>query len=208
MEHLIDGYRRFRASTWAREQARFETLARHGQRPRTMVIACSDSRADPQMIFDAAPGELFVVRNVANLVPPYNPDSTYHGTSAALEFGIKALKVEDVIVMGHALCGGVQALVEGTPEETPDFVSPWISIAAAARERARKVPETERQQTAEHETIRISLANLNAFPWVRERIAAKTLRLHGFYFDIRSGTLLRLDADETFAPVNPAERQR
>ena len=208
MEHLIDGYRRFRTSTWAREQARFEALARHGQRPRTMVIACSDSRADPQMIFDAAPGELFVVRNVANLVPPYNPDSAYHGTSAALEFGIKTLQVEDLVIMGHAMCGGVRALLEGAPEDASDFVTPWMTIAAQARKRAVEAAEPDRQQICEQETVRLSLANLGSFPWIKDAVAAKTLRLHGFYFDIRSGTLLRLGANETFAPVNPAERLR
>ena len=206
MDHLIEGYRRFRSTTWAREQERFEALARHGQRPRTMIIACSDSRADPQMIFDAAPGELFVVRNVANLVPPYNPDSAYHGTSAAIEFAIKALKVEDVIVLGHAMCGGVHALLDGAPDETPDFVTPWMSIAAAARKRAAEVPEGERQRACELETVRLSLANLESFPWIRAAVAARTLRLHGFYFDIRSGTLMRLGADGTFAPISPTDR--
>ncbi len=206
MEHLIEGYRRFRSSTWAREQERFEALARHGQRPRTMIIACSDSRADPQMIFDAAPGELFVVRNVANLVPPYNPDSAYHGTSAAIEFGVKALHVEDAIVLGHALCGGVRALLEGAPEDVSDFVTPWMAIAAQARKRAAEAPEPERQQVCEQETVRLSLANLGSFPWIRNAVAAKTLRLHGFYFDIRSGTLMRLGPDGLFTPVSPADR--
>lgn len=203
MDHLIEGYWRFRSSTWARERKRFETLARHGQRPRVMVIACSDSRADPQMIFDAAPGEIFVVRNVANLVPPYNPDSAYHGTSAAIEFGVKALKVEDVVVLGHALCGGVRALLEGAPAETPDFVNPWMAIAAAARRRAIEAPESDRQRICEHETVRLSLANLEAFPWIKTAVAANALRVHGCYFDIRSGVLMRLGADGIFVPVAP-----
>src|SRR5919107_6072416 len=105
MERLIDGYRRFRAETWPREKARFQELAAQGQRPQTMVIACSDSRVDPQMIFSAGPGELFVVRNVANLVPPYMPDAAFHGTSAALEFAVRVLKVSQVVVLGHAQCG-------------------------------------------------------------------------------------------------------
>lgn len=201
MDHLIEGYRRFRSSTWTREQKRFEALARDGQRPRVMIIACSDSRADPQMIFDAAPGELFVVRNVANLVPPYNPDSAYHGTSAAIEFGVKALKVEDVIVLGHALCGGVRALLEGGSGEETDFINPWMTIAATARERAIEAAAPDRQRVCEHETVRLSLANLAAFPWIRDAVAANTLRVHGYYFDIRSGVLMRLGADGAFAPV-------
>ena len=110
MQHLLDGYARFRESAWPERRALFERLAAQGQRPRTMVIACSDSRVDPAMIFSAGPGELFVVRNVANLVPPYQPDGNYHGTSAALEFGVCNLEVQDLIVLGHGLCGGVQAL--------------------------------------------------------------------------------------------------
>ena len=128
MDDLLDGYRRFRAEVWPRERERFETLAARGQSPRTMVVCCSDSRADPQIIFGAAPGELFVARNVTDLVPPYAPDGAYHGTSAALEFGVRALGVGQVVVMGHALCGGVRALLEGAPAETPDFVEPWPNL--------------------------------------------------------------------------------
>ncbi|MFC7540562.1 carbonic anhydrase [Siccirubricoccus deserti] len=117
MDALIDGYRRFRAETWPQQRARFEALAAEGQSPQTMVIACSDSRVDPQMIFSAAPGELFVVRNVANLVPPYMPDAAFHGTSAALEFAVRVLRVRQVVVLGHAQCGGVRALLEGAPPE-------------------------------------------------------------------------------------------
>ena len=204
MDQLIEGYRRFRARTWARERTRFEALAARGQRPRALVVACSDSRADPQMIFDAAPGELFVIRNVANLVPPYLPDSAYHGTSAALEFGIRALGVPDVIVIGHALCGGIRALLEGAPEETPDFVKTWVSIADPARRSAIRMPAPDRQEACEHESVRLSLANLRTFPCIRDAVAAGRLRLNGFYFDIRTGMLLRLGADGAFAPVSAA----
>ncbi|MCC7016992.1 MAG: carbonic anhydrase [Rhodospirillales bacterium] len=204
MDRLIEGYRRFRARTWARERTRFEALAARGQRPRALVVACSDSRADPQMIFDAAPGELFVIRNVANLVPPYRPDSAYHGTSAALEFGIRALDVPDVIVIGHALCGGIRALLEGVPEETPDFVKAWVSIADPARRSVIGIPESARQEACEHESVRLSLANLRTFPWIRSAVAARRLRLNGFFFDIRTGILSRLDADGAFAPVSAA----
>ena len=134
--HLIQGYRRFRTGTWAHQRARFDELSSSGQSPRTMLIACSDSRADPQMVFDAHPGELFVARNVANLVPPYGPDSHHHGTSAALEFGVRVLKVEHVVVMGHAMCGGIHALLHGAPEEAGDFVAQWVNMAGA-RQAAR-----------------------------------------------------------------------
>lgn len=113
MDELLDGYRRFRSEVWPSERARYEQLARRGQRPKTLIVACSDSRVDPQTVFDAAPGELFVVRNVAGLVPPYSPDGVYHGTSAALEFGVRVLKVENIVVLGHAQCGGVAAMVQG-----------------------------------------------------------------------------------------------
>jgi carbonic anhydrase len=204
MDRLLEGYRRFRARTWAQERTRFEALAAHGQRPRAMVVACSDSRVDPQMIFDAAPGELFVIRNVANLVPPYRPDAAYHGTSAALEFGIRALGIPDVIVIGHALCGGIRALLEGAPEETPDFVKAWVSIAEPARRRVSHMPESSRQEACAHEAVRLSMENLRTFPWIRDATDAGRLRLNGFYFDIRTGILMRLGADGGFAPVNPA----
>lgn len=117
MDRLLEGYRRFRAEVWPAERARYEALARKGQRPETLVIACSDSRVDPQTVFGAAPGDLFVVRNVAGLVPSYHPDAGYHGTSAALEFAVRVLGVARIVVLGHAQCGGIQAMVEGAPKE-------------------------------------------------------------------------------------------
>src|SRR5689334_9868584 len=180
MDVLIEGYRRFRAETWPQQRARFEVLAAAGQSPQTMVIACSDSRVDPQMIFSAGPGELFVVRNVANLVPPYMPDAAFHGTSAAVEFGVRVLGVRDLVVMGHALCGGVQGLLNGVPPAAGDFVAGWITIAARAREVALRCDDPEaRQEAGEHEAVRISLDNLMTFPWVAEAVAAGRLRLHG-----------------------------
>jgi len=136
MDDLIEGYRRFRASTWRNERARFEELTAHGQHPRALVIACSDSRTDPQMVFDAAPGELFVIRNVANLVPPYGPDDQPHGVSSAIEFAVRTLRVGEIIVMGHAMCGGIRALLDGTPPELADFVGQWVRIAEPARQRS------------------------------------------------------------------------
>jgi carbonic anhydrase len=206
MQRLIDGYRRFRAETWPRERGRFEALAEHGQRPRAMVITCADSRVDPQMIFGAAPGELFVVRNVANLVPPYAPDAAYHGTSAALEFGVRVLAVRDLVVLGHALCGGVRVLLEGTPAEAADFVGPWMRIARAARERTLAcAPAEARQEACEHEVVRLSLANLLTFPWVAEAVTAGRLHLNGMHFDIRSGVLAVLDGNgQAFSAIGGA----
>jgi len=195
MDKLIEGYRRFRAETWPRERARFEELAARGQNPRAMVIACSDSRVDPQMIFSAGPGELFVMRNVANLVPPYMPDAMFHGTSAAVEFAVRVLKVDRIVVMGHALCGGIRALLHGAPPEAADFVAGWIGIAQRARTVALRcdVPE-QRQEIAEHEAVRISLENLMTFPWVAEAVAEGRLTLHGAHFGVATGRLVLVPA--------------
>src|SRR4051794_21146964 len=137
------------------------------------------------MIFDAGPGELFIVRNVANLVPPYAPDTAYHGTSAAIEFAVRVLKVPEILVMGHALCGGVQALLEGPPADASDFIAPWIRIAEPARQRTlARADVPDRQLCCEQETVRLSLDNLISFPWVAERLASRQLRLQGAHFDI------------------------
>ena len=199
MDKLLAGYRRFRATGWPEQRRRFEALADAGQRPEAMVLGCVDSRADPAMIFDTVPGEMLAVRNVANLVPPYAPDVAYHGTSAALEFAVRVLNIAHIVVLGHGLCGGVRALLEGAPANAQDFVAPWMSMADAARVTALQAPTPEaRQQLAEHEVIKLSLANLLTFPWVAEPVAAGTLRLHGAWFAIRTGTLLLLQPDGTF----------
>lgn len=202
MQRLIDGYRTFRATTWPQRRALHEQLAASGQTPRALVIACSDSRVDPAAIFDAGPGELFVVRNVANLVPPFAPDDGNHGTSAALEFAVRGLEVLDIIVMGHAMCGGVHALLNGTPNPSWHFLGSWIGLAAGVRERVLEcTPADQAQQVCEYECVKQSLANLMTFPWVRDAVRAGTLTLHGTYFDIRSGVLERLGPDGVFTPV-------
>jgi carbonic anhydrase len=201
VDRLIAGYRRFRAEGWPERRKLFESLAENGQSPQALVLACVDSRVDPTAIFDAAPGEMLIVRNVANLVPPYAPDAAYHGTSAAIEFGVRVLRVPHLIVLGHGSCGGVRALLEGTPAGAEDFVGPWMSIAAEARTRAlRCEPAEARQQCCEHEVIKISLANLLGFPWIAERVAAGTLALHGAWFAIHTGMLTLLRPDGSFSP--------
>jgi len=202
MDELIAGYRRFRQETWPQQRARFEALAAQGQKPQTMIIACSDSRVDPQMIFAAGPGELFVVRNVANLVPPYMPDAAFHGTSAAVEFGVRVLGVRDLVVMGHALCGGIAALLGDVPAVAGDFVAGWIGIAEGAREAALRCDTPEaRQEAGEHEAVRISLANLMTFPWVAEAVRAGRLTLHGAHFGVATGRLVLVPAE---GPPQPA----
>lgn len=201
MERLVEGYHRFRAQGWPGRRMLFERLA-EGQAPRALVLACADSRVDPAMIFDAAPGEIFVVRNVANLVPPCERDAAYHGTSAAIEFGVRALEVRDLVVMGHGMCGGVRALLEGVPEGLGDFVGPWISIARRARERALACEDVSaRRRLGEEETVRVSLENLMTFPWIAERVQDGRLRLHGAFFDIRSGILEVMEPDGAFRPA-------
>lgn len=200
MDRLVEGYRRFRVESWPAERDRYQALATDGQRPEALVIACSDSRVDPQTVFGAVPGQLFVVRNVAGLVPPYSPDAGYHGTSAALEYGVRVLGVGRVVVLGHALCGGVRAMLEGPPDNARDFVEPWMRIARPALPARRDRPFGELLLACEMAVVRLSLANLATFPWIAQAIAAGTLRLEGFRFDIHTGVLSRLD-NEVFSPV-------
>ncbi len=201
MDDLIAGYRRFRAGTWRAERSRFEELSRLGQKPRALVIACSDSRTDPQMVFNAAPGELFVIRNIANLAPPYGPDDQPHGVSSAIEFAVRALRVREIVVMGHAMCGGIHALLNGAPSGVSDFVGQWVHIAEPARARAMNAPVETRQDICEHEAVRLSLQNLITFPWIKSAVDAGELRLTGCFFDIRSGVLERLGEDGVFRPI-------
>ena len=210
MQRLLAGYHRFRAHGWPEKRKRFEALARDGQSPRALVLACIDSRVDPVMIFDAAPGEMLTVRNVANLVPPYQPDEAFHGTSAALEFGVRVMEVEDIIVMGHGLCGGVKTLIHmsqnhGAPETANEFIAPWMSIARSACDRVISGgPRHNVEQRCEHEVVKLSLANLMTFPWIADRVNSGKLRLHGAWFDIRIGVLMMLQADGAFAPQQGA----
>lgn len=202
MDQLLAGYHRFREAAWPERRRQFEVLAEQGQQPNVMVVACADSRVDPGMIFDTGPGELFVVRNVAGLVPPYGPDSRYHGTSAALEFGVRVLEVQELMVLGHGLCGGVRGLLHGVPPQASDFVGLWMGIAEPVRKTALQCDSPEAQQLCgEHEVIKLSLANLRTFPWIAEREAAGQLTLHGAHFDVRYGRLSLLGPDGTFTPV-------
>ncbi len=171
-ERLLDGYRSFMASRYAAEAGRYRTLADNGQKPKTMVIACCDSRAAPETIFDCGPGELFVVRNVANLVPPYKPDGEYHGTSAALEFAVQSLKVTDIVVLGHGRCGGITASLnqDHEPLSPGDFIGNWMKLVQPAADMIAAntlLTAGERQRAMERVSIRFSLQNLRTFS-VRE----------------------------------------
>jgi carbonic anhydrase len=195
LDTLIDGYRRFRQTGWARERERWSELA-EGQSPRVMVIACSDSRVDPSQIFDAGPGEMFVVRNVAALVPPYETGGGRHGVSAALEFAVTQLEVEEVVVMGHGFCGGCAAALTGQFDDAPHgegrFIANWIELLREARDKVRSEHGKD-FRAMELEGVRVSLANLRTFPWVSEREADGRLKLHGAYFAIADGVLHLLD---------------
>ncbi len=195
-EELIAGYRNFKKGRYDAE--RYRSLAREGQAPKTMMIACCDSRSAPETIFDAGPGELFVVRNVANLIPPYAPDNQNHGTSAALEFAVQALKIRHIVVMGHGRCGGIRAALH--PSDKPlspgDFIGHWMRLLAPAAEaiadNALMTPG-ERQTALERISIRYSIANLRTFPCVRILEEKGKLSLHGAWFDISTGELWVMD---------------
>ena len=204
---LLGGYRAFRNGRLPMEQARYRDLAEHGQSPETMVIGCCDSRVSPEVIFDARPGELFVVRNVANLVPPYAPDGQAHGVSAALEFGVAALKVQHIVVLGHAQCGGVRAFAEERESSPGDFIGKWMSLLAPAAEKLGPLGGASAGYLGRLERASIinSLDNLMTFPRLAALIERNSLAVHGAYFGVATGELSVLDrATGTFVPVTGA----
>ena len=197
-KRLAEGYRHFIEGRFADERARYQTLADDGQSPEIMVIGCCDSRVAPEVIFDAGPGELFVVRNVANLVPPYEAETqNYHGTSAALEFAVDALKVKHIVVMGHALCGGISAFVNGADALSPsDFIGKWMQQIAPVAEKVGKrdlVDHSKYIRQMELAVVEHSLQNLMSFPQVRRAVEKGEMQLHGAYFGVATGLLLVRD---------------
>jgi carbonic anhydrase len=198
-DDLFQGYRRFRRHRYAEAAALFRRLG-SGQAPRTMIIACADSRADPATIFDAAPGELFVVRNVGALVPPCEPSGGLHGVSAAVEFAVTFLEVRQIVVMGHGGCGGLAAALTAV-ETRPvgDFIAPWVEIAAPARDAVladRSLATREaRLEALEHAAVGLALRNLETFPFVRRAAEAGDLKLNGAWFSIGRGELHWRDAE-------------
>ena len=208
---LLDGYRRFRSGVYQEREQVYRRLAEAGQAPKVMVIGCADSRADPALIFDAGPGELFVVRNVANLVPPFELAGHRHGTSSALEFAVNSLHVETILVLGHGRCGGIQAFMQSLhePEAGGQFIGKWMSILEAARAEVLKdyadAPEAERMLAMERAAVGASLDNLMSFDFVREAVAAGRLSLQGGWFDISEGVLyLRDPGSGAFRPLPDA----
>jgi len=197
IKKFITGFKRFQESYFGPDQELFGQL-KQGQRPSAVVIACSDSRVDPAILTDCKLGDLFVVRNVANLVPPYETGDGLHGVSTALEFGVCVLEVQHIIVLGHRQCGGIHALMHGIPKGAKgEFIVDWVNIAARARERVlTELPDASPQEqwfACEEASILVSLENLLTFPWIKERIQQGALMLHGWYFDIETGGLMAYD---------------
>ena len=191
-DHLLNGYRRFRGGRYVEYGERYLTLGVGVQQPKLMIIACCDSRAAPETIFDAGPGELFVMRNVANLVPPYAPDGAHHATSAAIEFAVLSLGVKDVIIMGHGRCGGIRSVVlAGDPLSSGDFIGKWMSDVRDVAARVKKDHDHSRDllTAVEHASVEHSLVNLRTFPWLRALEEKKEIKLHGAWFDIALGEL-------------------
>lgn len=193
-DRLLNGYKTFMDGRYQTESERYRALAETGQSPTTMVVSCCDSRSAPETIFDAGPGELFVVRNVANLVPPYGPDGQYHGTSAALEFAVQSLKIRDILVLGHGRCGGIKAALDANfqPLSPGDFIGKWMGLLGPAAEQINTsgvLTAGERQTALERVSIRNSIANLRTFPCVSILESRGKLRIHGAWFDISTGEL-------------------
>jgi carbonic anhydrase len=208
LNRLIDGYRRFHDTGWTPRRERWSEL-REGQQPQTMIIACSDSRVDPSQIFDAAPGELFVVRNIAALVPPFETTPGLHGVSAALEFAVQVLKVKEIVVMGHGMCGGCKAALtqelRGAERGDGGFIADWIGLLDEAREPIADQLGTEgrpAERAMEQAAVRVSLENLRTFPCIRSKLRAGELNVRGAFFAISDGELHLLDeASGEFATV-------
>ncbi len=200
---LADGYWRFRRERHAPEKGRYRQLAELGQSPTAMVIACCDARVDVSAIFDAEPGDLFIMRNVANLVPPFEPEGKFHGTSAAVEYAALVLKVPNIIVLGHSHCGGVAAYREklkGNVDET-SFIARWLTLLDGLDVKKGDLAAYDQETAFELAGVRQSLANLRTFDALKEREAEGLLTLHGLHFDIASGTVIELDDGGSFAPL-------
>lgn len=200
---LVEGYHRFRSDAYVRQKARFDALASEGQSPPVMIISCCDSRVDPATVFDTVPGQVFALRNVANLVPPYETGGGLHGVSAAIEFGVLGLQVSHIVVLGHAQCGGIKASLDGgnLGHSGHNFIDNWVDIVRTARDAVISRSPADPQRELELEAIKVSLTNLRTFPFINEREKSGALKLHGAYFGISDGILHVLDeVSGNFAP--------
>ncbi|UHS59259.1 carbonic anhydrase [Agrobacterium vaccinii] len=198
-EYLLNGYKNFMSGRYVDERERYRALAETGQKPQTLFIACCDSRSAPETIFDCGPGELFVMRNVANMVPPFEPDGQFHATSAAIEYAVQVLRVKDIVVMGHGRCGGIQAALDPNFESLSpgDFIGKWMNMVKSAAEQIQSndvMTSSERQTALERVSIRNSINNLRGFPFVKAQEVAGKVKLHGAWFDISTGELWVMDS--------------
>jgi carbonic anhydrase len=204
---LVVGFKQFRLKYFEGDASIYRKLSQSGQTPKTLIIGCSDSRVDPAILTSASPGDLFVVRNVANLVPPFEDKGGLHGVSSAIEFAVVNLKVENIIILGHRQCGGIRALMTGVHNPPPSFISGWMSIAEEARKSVlKKYPNADMESLCGHcelESLCISMKNLRSFPFVQQAIEDRHLDLIGAYFDLEAGRLLGLDEDSNeFSPLD------
>ena len=192
---LVEGYQRFRSESYSKQKSRYDELAIDGQAPPVMIISCCDSRVDPATVFDTVPGQVFALRNVANLVPPFELGGGLHGVSAAIEFGVLGLEVRHIVVLGHAQCGGIKASLSGSDlvQDGPSFVDKWMGLISEARDKILATETVDPQHELELETVKVSLANLRSFPFIAAREKAGALKLHGAYFGIAEGQLYVLD---------------
>ncbi|MBC3868922.1 carbonic anhydrase [Undibacterium oligocarboniphilum] len=206
IDQFIEGFQRFQSKYFAGDDPLFDKL-NHGQNPTTLLIGCCDSRVDPALLLDCDPGDIFVVRNVANLVPPCNESEFQHGVSAAIQFAVEALNVKRVIVMGHEKCGGIRALMQGyQPSRKIDFIAGWMRIVEPVKrqvlQQLGQYPQAEQVRACELGAIIMSLNNLRTFPWISEREARGELALHGWYFDMTNGALLAYsERSDNFLPM-------
>lgn len=203
---LINGYRSFYKKYFGSDNSLYKELVEAGQSPKTLVVACSDSRADPSIVTEAKPGDIFVMRNVANLVPKCELDyDSLHGVSATLEFAVKILNVENIIVLGHSGCSGIKALMRPDEIKNTDFIGPWMNQAKEARENtiSKYGKSDELEHHCEKESITLSLANLMTFPWIKEKVESNDLKLHGWYFSLEDGCLREYDpVSKEFTDIN------
>ncbi|MBY0572766.1 MAG: carbonic anhydrase [Undibacterium sp.] len=206
IHQFVEGFQRFQSKYFSGEETLYETL-NIGQNPSTLLIGCCDSRVDPALLLDCDPGDIFVIRNVANLVPPCNEAGNQHGVSAAIQFAVEALEVQRIIVMGHEKCGGIRALMQGyKPRSKIDFIGPWMRIVEPVKQQVlQQMPSSSvaaQNRACELLAIALSLKNLTSFPWVAERVANGKLALHGWYFDMSEGALLAYsERSDGFLPM-------
>lgn len=200
IEQLVEGFHKFRTKYFVKDTELFEHLNSEGQTPKTLIIGCSDSRVDPALLLQARPGDIFVVRNVANLVPPYEVGGGFHGVSSAIEFAVNYLKVENIVVLGHEHCGGIHALWSGDHSQNNGFISSWVKIAAEAKlEVMRELPNAPLKvqlDSCTKKAVLISMENLMSFPFIQERMKSNNLKIYGWFFELQGGKLLEFNYEE------------